>query len=112
MVTDENRQRSANQVYDDCHAGSGNQGGNQSPWASMGGLNLLKRVVEITRFIFPAHEIPEGNLGLAAPVVFVEGNVELLDQIGAVPLDKPGDVFSKMSAGLGLIKCYTVSSSI
>ena len=44
---------------------------------------------------------PHGDLGLTAPDVLVERDVETLDQVGAIALDKPGHVLCEMLAGFG-----------
>jgi len=48
-----------------------------------------------------AQPFPAGDLRLAAGEVFVQGDVELLDQIGAVALDEPGRVLAEVLAGFG-----------
>jgi hypothetical protein len=48
-----------------------------------------------------ALRLPAGDLGHAAPRVLVEGDVEAFDEIGAVALDEPGDVFGEVLARLG-----------
>ncbi len=42
--------------------------------------------------------LPPGDLILAAGDVLVEWDVELLDQVGTVALDEPGDVFAEVLA--------------
>ena len=48
-----------------------------------------------------AKTLPACDLSFAAGDVFVERNVELLDQVGTVTLDKPGHIFGEVFAGLG-----------